>query len=186
MTKAEWYTLATELQARWPNREIPEESVEIWFDDLAEFSQGQVRAAILTLYRDGREWCPTGAQIRARISELSRDEINHGEAWRLAKKAAIKGDAQAAFEWLREQSPAAAEAVKQMCGLQLTYLHENESTVRAQFRDIFNSVIATRKRDDVYAGLPSAGLRGLERGPRQIGAALKRALPSPPALGSGD
>lgn len=177
MTRAEWYTLATELQARWPNREIPEESAEIWFEDLAEFPQAQVRAAILTLYRDCREWCPTGAQIRARIAELSRDEIDHGEAWRLAKKAALKADAKEGMAWLEERSPAAAETVRRISGPYLSYMVDEEATVRAQFRDVFNNVVAAQRRDDRYAGLPNAGLRSLERGPKRLGEALRRALP---------
>jgi hypothetical protein len=179
MTRAEWYKLATELQARWPNREIPEESAEIWFEDVCDFPAEQVRVAIATLYRDGLEWCPNGAQIRAKLSDLSRDEISHGEAWALAKRAALKADPEAARAWLTERSPAAAEAVQHLCGGSvLTYQLDDEPTVRAQFRDCYRNVVAARKRDDAYAGLPSAGLRGLQRGPRKLGDALARALPS--------
>ena len=177
MTRSEWLTLAVELQARWPNKQIPEESIEIWFEDLAHLPAEQVQAGIRALYRDGREWCPNGAQILAKISELARDPVSHAEAWSLAKKASLKADPHEGFDWLHERSPEAAEAVGQMCGLQLTYMVKDEATARAQFRGIYESVVAARKRDDAYAGLPNAGLRGLERGPRRLGEALKRALP---------
>jgi hypothetical protein len=177
VTKAEWYKLATELQARWPNREIPDESVEIWFADLAHLQAEQVQAAIMALYRDGLDWCPNGAKILGKLSELDRDDPEVGEAWSLARRASRKADPREAFAWLRERSPAAAEAVQEISGFQLSYLLADEATVRAQFRDIYKSVRSRRKRDDVYAGLPSAGLRGLERGPRKLGAAVARALP---------
>lgn len=177
MIRSEWIDVVKLMRVNWPHAQVAEASIAKWYSDLQHLPAEQVTVAVEALYRDGREYPPNGAQILAKVSELSRDEIDHGEAWRLAKKAAIKGDPQEAFEWLQEHSPAAAETVRQMCGLQLTYLHEHESTVRAQFRDIFRSVVTTQKRDDAYAGLPSAGLRGLERGPRQLGSALQRALP---------
>lgn len=178
MTKSEWYRLATELQARWPNRAIPDESIDIWFDDVCEFGYEQVSAAITALYRDCLEWCPNGAQIRAKLAELQRDELSHGEAWALAKRASLKANPEKAREWLEERSPAAAEAVRNLCGGSvLAYQLDDEPTVRAQFRDCYRDVVAARKRDDAYAGLPNAGLRGLQRGPRKLSDALQRALP---------
>lgn len=177
MKHTEWLVLAIELQARWPNKQIPDESIEIWFGDLAHLPAEQVEAGIRALYRDGREWCPTGAQILAKVSELGRDDPDHGEAWRLAKKASLKADPKEAAAWLRERCPAAAEAVRQLCGSQLTYMEDDEPTVRAQFRDVYRNVCERRKRADTYAGLPSAGLPGLERlgagEPRKIGTVIR-------------
>jgi hypothetical protein len=181
MSKSEWYQIATELQARWPNREIPDESIELWFLDLEQLPAEQVRVGILALYRDGREWCPNGAQILGKVSELHRDDADYGEAWKLARRASKKADPKEALAWLRERSPAAAEAVQEISGPQLSYQLADEATVRAQFRDIYRAVVASRKRDDVYAGLLSAGLRGLERGPRKLNSAFERALSAMPA-----
>lgn len=178
MTEGEWMEVATEMQARWPQRELPEESLGIWFTDLRHLEAEEVRAGMLALYADGREWCPNGGQILAKVVELSQNQVDHGEAWKLAKKASMKADQEKAFELLKEQSPAAAEAVRRLCGgLTLTYLLAEESTVRAQFRDIFRNIVAAERRDDLYAGIPKAGLRGLDRGPRKLGDALQRALP---------
>lgn len=167
MTEAQWWELVTEMQARWPGKEITEESAAIWFTDLKHLPADQVRAGIVALYRDGREWCPNGAQILRKVSELDRDDPDYGEAWKLAKKASLDGFPERGFEWLQEQSPAAAQAVRQMCGITLEYNLDEESTVRAQFRDIYNAVVGARRRDDAYVGIEGAGLRSLD-GPRKV------------------
>lgn len=178
MTQAEWAKLAVELQARWPNRELTDESLAIWFADLEHLPAEQVRVAIIALYRDGREWCPNGAQILAKVSELDRNDPDYGEAWRLVNAALMQ---HGVYDWpafYEALPPAVSEAARRMnFELQGGYLKAEESTVRAQFRDIYRAVVDERRRDDAYAGLPNAGLRGLERGPRKLGDALKRALP---------
>jgi hypothetical protein len=165
------------MRVNWPHTAIAEASVEKWFKDLQHLPAEQVLVCIEALYRDGREFGPNSAQILGKVVELGRDEIDHGEAWKLARRAAIKADPKEAEEWLQEQSPAAAEAVRRISGPQLSYLNEDEPTVRAQFRDIYNNILEAQRRDDAYAGLPNAGLRGLERGPRKLGKVVERALP---------
>jgi hypothetical protein len=176
---SEWTEVLALMRLNWPNAKFPpRESREKWYADLKHLPAQQVKVAVEAMYRDGREFPPNGAQILAKVTELARDDISHGRAWELAKRAALKADPKLAAEWLRERSPEAQAAVEQLCSApQLTYQLGDESTVRAQFRDVFKSVLATQKRDDLYAGLPSAGLRGLERGPQKLGSALKRALP---------
>jgi hypothetical protein len=178
MKRSEWIEAVALMRLNWPHAKVEKPVAEKWFADLQHLSAEQVMVAIEALYRDGREFPPNAAQILGKIIDLSRDQIDHGEAWKLAKRAAIKADPKEAAAWLREQSPEAAEAVQRLCGSQLAYRHEDEPTVRAQFRDIFNNLVQAQRRDDAYAGLPSAGLRGLERGPRRLGDALKRALPA--------
>jgi hypothetical protein len=177
MQRSEWIEALALMRVNWPHVALDEQVAAKWFRDLERHPGDQVKVAIEALYRDGREFPPNGAQILAKLFELGRDEIDHGEAWKLAKQAAIKADPKEASAWLEEQSPLAAEAVRRISGAQLSYLNEDEATVRAQFRDIFKNLVEGQRRDDAYAGLPSAGLRGLERGPRQLGDALKRALP---------
>ena len=177
MSKREWLEVVALMTANWPHSHIPDASMAKWYSDLESLDGAKVKVAMEAIYRDGAQFPPNGAQILAKISELSRDDPDHGEAWRLAKKASLKADPKESFAWLLERSPTAAEAVRRMCGPCLTYQLDQESTVRAQFRDYYKAVVAERRRDDAYLGLPSAGLRGLERGPRKLGDALQRALP---------
>jgi hypothetical protein len=166
------------MRAYWPHAKIPDASLAVWFDDVRHLPGEQVQVAVKALYRDGREYPPNGAQIIAKVSELGRDHIDWGEAWKLAKKAAMQSEPQ---EWLSERCPDASEAVRRLCGSFLTYQLSEESTVRAQFRQVYENVLAAQKRDDAYQGLPSAGLRGLSRGPRKLDNALK-ALPQEAGL----
>lgn len=177
MKRSEWIEAVALMRVNWPHARIDDPSIAKWYADLEHLPAEQVTVAVEAIYRDGREFPPNGAQILAKVADLARPTIDHGEAWRLAKKAALKADPAEAEEWLREQSPEAAEAVRRISGPQLSYLNEDEPTVRAQFRDIFRNIVEAQKRDDRYAGLPSAGLRGLEGGPRKLGDALQRALP---------
>jgi hypothetical protein len=181
MKPYEWLEAVALMRLNWPHASIADEVVAKWFTDVQEIEGDQVKVAIEALYRDGREFPPNGAQIRDKVITLSdpQGEIEHGEAWNLAKKASLKGDEKAAYEWLEEQCPAAALTVRRLCGgITLTYQVDDEPTVRAQFRDIYRGILAARRRDARYAGLPTAGLRVLERGPRRIGDVLKRALPA--------
>jgi len=167
VTKGEWYEVATELQARWPNREIPRESIEIWYRDLESFPIEQVRAAIAVLYRERRDWCPNGAQILAKLQELQRDDPDHGEAWRLVKRALLR---YGVTDWpaFYRSLPRSVEIAARRYGFEpVGYLTEEEPIVRAQFREIYRGVVAERERQDAYAGLPSAGLKRLE-GMRKI------------------
>lgn len=182
MTRAEWMETLALMRVNWPHVAAPDDPVaEKWFRDLAHLPGERVQVAVEALYRDGREFPPNGAQILSKVNELTRDDLSVGEAWRLAHRAARIADPEKAQRWLEEQCPAAAEAVRQISGPYLSYMKADEPTVRAQFRDIYRNVIAAQRRDDLYAGLPSAGLRGLERGSRKLGSALKHALPVAPS-----
>jgi len=166
VTEREWWQCATEIQARWPNREIPRESIAIWFDDLREFEVERVKAAIRSLYRDEREWPPNGAQIRGRIGELGSDDPDEGEAWRLVKSALMKHgvyDWPAFYSALERRSPALAVAARRYGFEPDGYLTEQEGIVRAQFRDIYRGVRSERAERDATEGLPTAGLTRLER-----------------------
>ena len=178
MTLEQWYALAAELQARWPHREIPEESVKLWYEDLSSLPSEEARAAILALYRDGREWAPNGAQILAKVSELRRQDPHYGEAWKLVNQALMK---YGVYDWPSFYSclpPAVSEAARRMnFEIQGGYLKAQESTVRAQFRDVFQAVCEERRRTDAYADIPGITT---QQGPRKLGEAFQRVLDSGP------
>jgi hypothetical protein len=180
MQRSEWIEAVALMRLNWPHSRIDDAVIAKYFTDLQHLPAEQVKVAIEALYRDGREFPPNGAQILGKVVELSDPQaaIDHGEAWQLAKRAShMSGET--GPEWLREKCPAAAEAVQRLCGgSTLTFMVDDEPTVRAQFRDIYNNLLRAQKRDALYAGLPSAGLRSLEGKPHRIADALKRALPA--------
>jgi hypothetical protein len=181
MAPYEWLEAVALMRLNWPHSKLADQVVAKYFTDLEHLPGEQVKVAIEALYRDGREFPPNGAQILGKVVELSDPQaaVDHGEAWQLAKRASLMTDEKGP-PWLRESCPAAAEAVQRLCGgSTLTFMLDDEPTVRAQFRDIYNNLLRAQRRDALYTGLPSAGLRGLERGPQRIGDVLKRALPAP-------
>lgn len=164
MKRSEWAAQVARLQARWPRQPVSPESAAIWFDDLAEFPVGQVEAAIVALYRDGREWCPNGAQIRLKVLDLATGQLDHGAAYALALEAAgPRGGYIAGLDWLRDQDPVVAAAVEHYGWRGFCLSDTPDATRRAQFRDIYKETASSAERNDRYRGIPPAGLRTLER-----------------------
>lgn len=181
MTPQEWAMLSLEIQTRWPNRSIPEESFSLWYGDLAELPAEQVKAGIEALYRDGREWAPNGAQIRLKVIDLASNLPTHGEAYGMAMEAAgPRGGFNNGMAWLLEQSPAAAAAAEQF-GWRDFCLGDatNDTARRAQFRDIYNAIAKRAIDQEKYRGLEAAGLRVLEggKGPQKIGKLIQLVPP---------
>jgi len=167
MTKREWLTIAAEIQARWPQRVLEDETLALWFNDLQAFDAGQVRAAVLALYVEGREWAPNSGIVVNKLAELDDADGDWAEAWALAKRANRKVDMREGMRWLEERSPNAAETVRRLdCGgnqALMIYLTADEGTVRAQFRDAYRGVQRDRQQGVLYETLPSGtGLRRLE------------------------
>lgn len=173
MTADEWDVLTVELLAYWPNREIPDKSFELWFRDLSEFDAEQVEAAIIAIYRDGREWAPNGAQIRNKLLELRADDGGWTRAYALALEAAMHhgGAEYGGLSWLRDQDELAARAVEAYGWRDFCLSDAPDTSRRAQFRDMFTELAASAERHDRYRGLPSGGLRVIERAnkPRKLG-----------------
>ncbi len=177
MTEREWHQVVAVIAANWPHKPPPDESIEKWHRDLADLPGEQVLVAVEALYREGREFPPNGAQIRAKVAELRADDMSEGGAWELVMRAVRRFghmNEEGALEWLGGEAPTVAEALRRF-GYRDFCLWEGEhSHLRAQFRDVYKSTVRERARDAVYAGLPDAGLRRLQRGPRHIGEALKQ------------
>lgn len=174
MTGDEWDILTVEILAYWPNREIPDKSFELWFNDLSEFEAEQVEAAIIALYRDGREWAPNGAQIRNKLIELRSVDGGWDRAYRLAMEAATHhgGAEYGGLTWLRGQDPVAAD-VAEAYGWRDFCLSDSTSdgTRRAHFRDMYGLRAGKAVERERYRGLKSGGLRVLEEAnePRRFG-----------------
>lgn len=173
MNADEWDVLTVEILAYWPNKEIPEKSFELWFNDLSEFEAEQVEAAVIALYRDGREWAPNGAQIRNKLLELRTDDDGWSRAYGLAMEAATShgGAEYGGLSWLESQDVLAAKAASIYGWREFCLSDAPDTTRRAQFRDIYSELSASAARHDRYRGLPSAGLKVIEQAnePRRFG-----------------
>lgn len=165
MTEAEWDQLAIQLQARWPAKPIAEESIDLWYFDLADQPSEAVEAAIGALYRDGREWVPNGAQIRNKIIDLQAEASDWSAAYELALEAVTShgGYEYGGMTWLREQDPIAADVAhaygwRDFCRSETT----SDGTRRAHFRDMYNLRATKAIERERYRGLPSGGLKVIE------------------------
>ena len=168
MTDAEWAKVIAVISANWPSSPPPEAALQKWKTDLDDIQVEQVVVAIEALYRDGREFCPNGGQIRKKVVELAADTPGYGEAWELLQRAVRRFGAdqeQKALKWIDEQDALAARAIQQIgWRAYCTSNIDDEPTWRAQFRQIYEAIADRTERDAAYDGLPSAGLKTLERG----------------------
>jgi hypothetical protein len=171
VTRGDWNTLVAEIVAYWPAIDLSDATVNAWFRDVQDLDAGEVAVALAAFARDGREFPPNGGQIRAKAKSLAtREELDHGAAWRLAMDAVTRFGSyreDEALMWLAERSVICAEAVRRF-GFRDLCMHEigDVATVRAQFREIFRAVRAAAERDERYSGLP--GVRQKRLQPRTV------------------
>lgn len=178
MKESEWLRITEGIRARWPHAELPHSSIEVWFDAVRDLDADQVEVAVEVVYRDGREFPPNGAQLRAKVTELGMDAPPWHEVLKLIRRALRKphnlivdDDSEKGWHYsderlvyLDEHSPIVAAFVRRVGFDQLTETAENgEARLREKWRDF-----ELRERQNRnYAGLPSAGLKRLE-GPHKM------------------
>lgn len=167
MSKAEWIELVRRMRAEWPHASVPDESIATWYEHVADLDAGAAADAIASLARDGREFPPTGGMIRRRVDEMGRADLDHGAAYALAMQAATRhGGHATGLDWLREQDPVAALAAERYGWREFCLSPADDTTRRAQFRDVYRGALRDRERADSH--------RDLEAGaePRKLGAVL--------------
>jgi hypothetical protein len=180
MTWDEWIDVVKLMRANWPHAELPEISIRKWHGDLEDLPADQVLAGMETLYRDGRQFPPTGGEIRSRVLELADQNAADWSAG-YALAAELRPDLSwltypdKTMAWLVAQDPIAAETVRRY-GVEAWGMRPaaDEPIHRAQFRQLYEAsadVVSRRRR---YAGIGAAGLPQLEPSdqPRRIGVAI--------------
>lgn len=187
MKDRQWLNVQARLTANWPHQIPPQSSLDKWKVDLRDLDGDQVEVAVEAIYRDGREFPPNGAQIRAKVLELAADTPTWTEVWeRLLRAAQQFGQARQdeAFAWLAEWSPLAEVFARQLPFREFC-LTENVEVFHGQARRQWEQFVRRYERDVSLVGLPDAGLKAVERAnktaPAHIGDALRAALPAPPA-----
>ena len=173
MTQDEWDEITVVMLAYWPNREIPSESFDVWFLDLSEFEAEFVESAVRALGRDGREWMPTGGQIRQKILDLRSGTADWSAAYELAMQAATSGGGAeyGGLSWLRDRDPVAADVAEAYGWRDFCLSDTSDGTRRAQFREMFALRADKAAQRELYRGLPG-GLKVIDQAnekPRRIG-----------------
>lgn len=207
MTNRQWAGITAALLATWPQAEIPERSLAKWKCDLDDLNPEHVLIAVQALA--DREFCPNGGQVRAEVIRLGLDapdwatvrqelrrlgsvpvkEIRDGKLVPCEDgadeyqgvEAYPRADAlAAAHPVIREYvSYVGWEEVQRMNGA--TKAGESIGA-EAQAREKYLAFVARVKREEAIRGLPSAGLRELERvnsGPRRLDAGKLKQLVMP-------
>ena len=183
MTLDEWKPIAARIVRRWPHVDwqahAQSGAIDQMFTDLADLEVDHVAAGCEALYRDGREFPPNGAQVRAKVVELGQDVPDWGEAAKVIRDCA--GYLSRRDERLAPEHPLIAAFVRSVGWTEATHACSPDRMAEAQTRERWAAFVRQQKRDATYLGVPSVGLRQLERvnsGPRRLGDVLANALES--------
>lgn len=192
MQPLEWREIAKRMIAKWPHQVPSQASLAECFDALGDLEAEPVMVAVESFYRDGERWPPTGGMLRQRVMELALDAPDWGEVFRWINTYVRTGVCNpsygdfdsyvAAAERLLGQMPAAIAAFIRSVGTRQLYeASEQEGGGEARLRDKWLAWSGRQTREAALFGLPSGGLRALERvnrrGPVELGVVLRDALP---------
>lgn len=149
MTPDEWLDVASLWARVWPNRPLPPESIEPWYELLADLEGQVVRAALLEWAADpDRSWPPQSP------GELREVTLGPGEDWTEAiGELAIAVRRHGRYSPRPELTPALDAYVDSLGGWTRTCatFDAADPTIRAQFRDHFQTVTRRARRESAHA-----------------------------------
>lgn len=166
MTDREWAGIVAVLTANWPHQLPPDLALDKWRGDLDDLDGQLVLGGVEAIYRDGRDFPPNGAQMRAKALELEAGpQRDWSEGYKLANnpgklpegkgRASYIYNAAETLAHLETLDPVAAETVRRLgVNAWAERLATDETTWRAQFRDVYRQVADRADRERRYAGLP--------------------------------
>lgn len=178
MSPGEWVEIVRLIQANWPQQRIPRASLAKWYDDLHDLPAETVAAAVESIYRQGREWPPNGALILREVADQTVAAPEFGVAWAQILQA-IRSygchNQQRVLDAL--ENPAVKELASLTSIRDIGMAPDGDTTLHAQARERYRSIVTRHHHKITHAGLPSAATTGELRGegrpaPRQIGAAM--------------
>lgn len=180
MNRTEWGAICGTLEACWPQRPIRDDAAALWYGDLNDLSAETVNAAVLALYRAGREFMPNGAQIRAEVAGQTVGSLPFREAWNLLLdgiRAKGSHNPAAVVAYIHDRNPVVAVWAAQADIRGVGMSTEGDTTVYAQCRQHYENVMAREQRRITHGGLPSATVPELAPGstssqPKPAGAAI--------------
>jgi hypothetical protein len=184
MRPSEWLEIVAVIRDRWPHSDLPEGTIEQWGRDVADLPAEQVAAAVEALYRDGVKFAPNAAQIRTRVVELALSipewsyvlaRLRH----LLSKSEQRWIDGEAVDERagaLADEAPLIREFVRS-AGWDQVSRGLDGGNEEARLREKFAAFCERAKREHLYRGIPSGGLRELRRiesgRPRELGEVVR-------------
>lgn len=184
MTDREWARVTALILTNWPNSTPPEAALEKWRRDLADLPAAQVEAGVEALAADGREFCPNGFQIRAKVTELALDAPDWQEAAHLlgsifdVPESVFDGNCSIPTRLNRiRELPELVQAFVARVGLDALNRGLVGGSEEARLRDKWTAFCARAERDRNYAQIPSSRLAVLERSserPRRVGEIAKQ------------
>jgi hypothetical protein len=177
---SEWLRHTASIREHWPHSPLPDESITRWGSDLADLPSEQVGAAIEAFVREGREHAPNGGQIRNKVVELALAIPEWPYVLQRLRALLTKSEqlwvngapVNERREALAREAPIIREFVR-TAGWEQVSRGLDGGNEEARLRDKFAAFCERAKREALYRGLPSAGLRELRRieagQPKQIG-----------------
>lgn len=129
-----------------------EDSVKVWFNLLKDIPYDVLNNAIIRWISTER-FPPTIADLRKMsFRTVEGAPEDWAEAWKNVKKAIQKFGSYRETEGLNSLSDAERQAAQRIGWTELCMMDiDNESTNRAQFRDIFNAILSRREQDGVIS-----------------------------------
>lgn len=167
MTRLEWAEICQRVAAWWPHQQWPDASAAAYFDDLNHLPAAQVLAGVQTLYLDGREFPPNGAQILAQVADLDRNAPSFGEAWRLMLECSARHsfvyEPEAAASWLDAQHPLIGRWAREIGLRDLGMAEDGDTTFQAQCRRKWDVMVRRDRREATWSGVALDSFAGVLR-----------------------
>ena len=158
MNKEEFKKIAMAMRTYYPNQNLlpNNAAMELWFQQLQDIPY-PVCTLALNQWVAVNKWAPTIADLRESAMDVSTQELpDWSEAWETVIKNIQKYGFYRAVEGKEALTGITRQTVER-----IGYIHlcnsENITADRANFRDIYNSLLAREKKQAVIpAGLQAA------------------------------
>lgn len=147
MDKKEFAVWAAALQTYYPRFTLlpNRQAMELWYRELGDES-GPLLTAALRRWAATEKWPPSIAELRALCAELREGPLpDWGQGWRELLAAVGRCGLARPEEALASLSPLARETAERL-GWREICLSENADTLRAQFRQLYETCSARRSK----------------------------------------
>lgn len=172
MDKGEFAAWAAALQTYFPRYNIfpNEAAMELWYRELKDVP-GDLLTAALRAWVNTEKWPPSIAELRERCAEIVNGPApDWGDAWKEVVRAIGRYGTMRPEEALADMSELTRRTVERMSWRDIC-LSENPDTLRAQFRQVYQTVTKREIEDRKLPQELKAAIQTLQigSGVKQIG-----------------